>query len=490
MFNERLLLDKLKPKEFWENFAAVCKIPHPSGQEQKLCGFIKDFAENLGLETLVDEVGNLLVKKPATAGMEKRRGVILQAHLDMVPEKNEDIKHDFAVDPIKPYIDGDWVKAEGTTLGADDGFGIASIMAALQSKTLRHGPLEALFTVDEEVNFTGAYNIKPGLLSGEILLNLDSDIEGEITIGSAGGVFIDGIFAYNKIPVSQKAKTFMIKVHGLKGGHSSIEIDKPLANAIKVIGRLLYLAKQKFDLNLIALNSGSAYNAIARKAEALVAVAPEQVEELRHFIMAHRKFLAENFLELKDLAIELTSKPDQDWVMDPKNQEILLNIIYACPHGILGMSKDIPDLIETSANLAMIVTEENNFKISVFPRSAISFLLDNTANTISCLFKLAAVEVKLFNRYPAWQPKPALPIIELASQIYEKKFGIKPKITAIHGGLECGIFVIANPNLEMISIGTNIEQAHSPNERLSISSVNRYWEFLTALLANIPQKNS
>jgi dipeptidase D len=481
-------LSELQPKDFWENFAAICKIPHPSGKEAKLCWFIKNFSENLGLKTLVDEAGNLIVKKPATVGMENCKGVILQAHLDMVPQKNAEVEHDFAIDPIQPYVDGEWVKAKGTTLGADDGFGVASIMAVLQSETLKHGPLEALFTVDEEVGLSGAYALKPGILSGEILLNLDGEAEDELTIGSAGGIFIDGEFVYNKSAVPQNVQTLTIKVNGLKGGHSAVAIDKPIANAIKILGRLLWLSKRKFALNLIAIDGGTAYNAIPREASAVVTLDSEQYEAFKDFAAKHCGFLATNFVELQGLQIEVsTAGSTANFIIEPQDQEMLLNVLYACPHGIIGMSKSIPGLIETSTNLAMIKTDENSFKVSVMSRSAVEFLVDDMINTNTALFNLRGGRVKVSDKFPAWQPIPSLPIVELMTQIYTKKFGQKPKITATHAGLECGVFLLSYPNLQMVSFGPIVEDPHSPNERLNIKSVGKYWEFLTAVLENIPE---
>jgi dipeptidase D len=479
---------ELQPKEFWENFAAICQIPHPSGKEAQLRSFIKDFAEKLGLNTLVDEAGNLIVKKPATAGMENCQGVILQAHLDMVPQKNADVVHDFAVDPIQPYIDDGWVKAKGTTLGADDGFGLAAMMAILQSKTLKHGPIEALFTVDEEVGLTGAMELKPGLLAGEILFNLDSDIEGEITIGSAGGVFIDGEFSFSKIAVPANVNAFSIKVHGLKGGHSAVEIDKPMANAIKILGRLLWLSKEKFALNLVTIEGGNAYNAIPREAVAVVTVAAEQSDLFKKIVADHAAKLVKQFAELKDLKIELTANSLPNFMWEPKDQAKLLNLLYACPHGIIAMSKDIPGVIETSTNLAMVKTNDNNFKVSVFPRSAIEFMVEDLANTAAAFFKLAGGQVKFSDKFPSWQPVANAPIVELMAQVYAKNFGEKPKITATHGGTECGVLLLSYPNLQIVSFGPTVENAHSPNERLNIKTVKKYWELLIAVLANIPQK--
>lgn len=482
-------LTNLQPRIFWENFAAICQIPHVSKQEAKLCAYIKDFAERLGLKTLVDDAGNLIVKKPASSGMENCQGVILQAHLDMVGQKDKETAHDFSKDPIQAYVDGEWVRAKGTTLGADDGVGVAAIMAVLQDNTLKHGPIEALLTVDEETGLTGAYGLKAGLLDGKILLNLDSELEGEVIIGSAGGVFVDGEFSFKKISAPKDSQFFTIKVSGLEGGHSAVAIDKQMSNALKILGRILSLAKKEFEINLVSFDGGNAYNAIPREAQAEVAVAPSQVAKLKEFAESHRKFLVGQFAELNTLKIEIAAIDNKaGQVMEQQDQMKLLDFISICPHGVIGMSKVIPDLIETSTNLAIVKTDTSTIKISAFPRSAIEFFVDDVANSIASLLRAIGAQAKLSDKFPSWQPNPENLIAKLASEVYAKKFGKKLKIAATHAGLECGIFLQPYPELQIISFGPTMENVHSPSERVNIKSCANFWEFLVSILESVPGK--
>jgi dipeptidase D len=470
-------IEQLQPKEFWENFAAICKIPHPSGNEVQLCNFIKKFAEDLGLEVSVDAVGNLFVKKLATSGMEDRPIVVLQAHLDMVSQKNSEVAHDFDKDPLQIYVDSGWVKAQGTTLGADDGVGLAAIMTILQSKTLKHGPLEVVLTVDEEVNFTGVNAIKPGDLAGRILLNLDADHDDEITIGSGGGIFIEGNLAFEKVKVPKNVQAFILTASGLKGGHSALEIDKASANAIKIVNRIIWLCRQKFDLNLVKFDAGSAYNATPRDASAVVLVANDDLEEFKKFLREQSEFL-----------IELSATIMPDLMPEQKAQASLINLLYAIPNGVIEMSKVIAGLIETSNNLAMVETKNNSFKVCSFPRSSVESTVDEMINIFTALFAMVNGQVNFFARVPAWQPNPNSLLVKLLEDVYTNKFGEKPKIIATHAGTECGVFLASYPDMQIVSIGPNIENCHSPDERLSVESVAKYWEFLVAILENIPKK--
>lgn len=482
-------LSNLEPKAVWENFEKICNIPHPSKKEEKIIAFMKKFGEDLGLKTMVDEVGNVIIKKPATPGYENRKGIILQCHLDMVPQKNSDKVHDFEKDPIEPIIVSDKVKANGTTLGADNGIGVASVMTILQSKDLPHGPIEALFTVDEETGMTGAFGLKPGLLDGDILLNLDSEDEGEIYIGCAGGMDANITYTYNEENVPIDSTTYKLSLTGLKGGHSGIDINIGRANAIKLMNRFLKYANKKFHIRIVNFDGGGLRNAIPRETFVTLTV-PHEVEN--DFITAVKEFetIFRNEYANTDPDIKFTAQKTEkaSKVIDNFTQMNLIHGVYACPNGVIRMSNAMPDLVETSNNLASIKMENGTIKISCLLRSSVDSAKKDLAEAIESAFVPCGAKVEFDNGYPGWNPNINSPILKKASEIYHTKFGKNPAIKAIHAGLECGLLAGIYPNLDMISFGPTIRYPHSPDEEVHIESVQKFWNFLIEILKNAPEK--
>lgn len=476
----------LQPKVLWKHFVQICQIPHPSKKEEKIVKFIQQFGQNLNLETIVDKVGNILIRKPATPGMENHKGVILQGHLDMVPQKANHSKHDFEKDPIQAYIDGEWVKAKETTLGADNGIGIAAIMAILESKDINHGPIEALFTIDEEVGMTGSSAFKPGILQGDILLNLDSEEEGVLFIGCAGGIFTDVKFNYTEMPVPANTAAFKIDVSGLKGGHSGAEINLGRGNANKIINRLLWHASKKYQIGLAKIDGGNMHNSIPRDAFAIVTLPNENKNDFIKFVNGFTETIE---LELGDadpdikIAVDTTTLPNS--IIEEQSQNKLLNAIYGCPNGVLKMSADVPNFVETSTNLARVYLENGTLEISNFPRSSVSSLTRDTANMIASIFELIGAKISNSSEFPSWQPDPNSSILDIMKNVYQKKFGKPAEIKVLHAGLECSLLKHLYPNLDMISFGPAIIYAHSPDERVNIKSVSNFWDLLIETLKNI-----
>lgn len=479
-------LSNLQPQSLWKHFAQICQIPHPSKNEEKIVKFIQQFSQNLGLETIVDKVGNIIIRKSATPGMEDRKCVILQAHLDMVPQKNNHSKHDFEKDPIQAYIEGEWVTAKETTLGADNGIGIAAIMAILEAKDLAHGPIEVLFTVDEEVGMTGAFALKPGILQGDILLNLDSEEEGVLFIGCAGGAFTDVKLKYTKVPVPTNATAFEINISGLKGGHSGAEINLGRGNANKIINRLLWHATKNYQLGLAKIDSGGLHNSIPREASAIAVLPNKKKDEFIKFVDEFTKIIK---LELgnvdPDIKIEVIATTLPDSLIDEQTQHKLLNAIYGCPNGVLGMSKDVPDFVETSTNLARVYSENGIIEIANFPRSSVESLIKNTINMIVSIFELIDAEISNYSEFPSWKPDPNSYILTLMKKVYQKKFAKEAEIKVLHAGLECSLLKHLYPNLDTISFGPTIIYAHSPDEKVNIKSVANFWNLLIETLKNI-----
>lgn len=477
------VFNNLEPQLLWSYFDEIRQVPRPSKKEGKMIAYLKATGEKLGLDTTVDDAGNVIIRKSAAAGKESVPTVILQAHMDMVCEKNNDVTHNFETDPIDVYVEDNWVKAKGTTLGADNGIGIAAALAILASDDLSHGAIECLFTVDEETGLTGAAALQPGTLKGSILLNLDSEEDGEIFIGCAGG--IDTVATLSFTPAMAPINYFWarIAVSGLKGGHSGDDIEKGLGNANKILTRFLWQQARKNDLRLVSFDGGNLRNAIAREAHAFIGIPFDQKEQLR---IDFNQFTAdiEDELSLKepDIRLELESDNAPAIVMDKKTSEALLNALYACPHGVLRMSDEMPGLVETSTNLASVKFDGNNILVTTSQRSSIDSAKHDAAAMVNSVFSLAGATVKHGEGYPGWKPNPNSPIVNVTAKAYEKLFGVKPHVRAIHAGLECGLFLEKYPHWDMVSFGPTIRGAHSPSERLDVIATQRFWELLLEVL--------
>ncbi len=475
----------IEPQIVWKNFSALNAVPRPSKKEERVIEFIKNFGENLGLPTSVDEVGNVIIKKPATAGMEDRKSIILQSHLDMVHQKNSDVNFDFETQGIQMEIDGDWLKAKGTTLGADNGLGVAAIMSILESSDIPHPALEALFTIDEETGMTGALGLKPGQLSGEILLNLDTEEDDEIDIGCAGG--IDVTASQNYTLQDSNGSIVKITVKGLQGGHSGMDIHKGFGNANVILGRLLYSGIEKENIQLITVDGGSLRNAIPREAFAIVSVrnAPEFINQAT---VLKAEILEEfNTIE-KDLHIEIENFSSEEKAISEKDSKKIILSLKAAHNGVYRMSPDVADLVETSNNIARVELKNGDLKILCLSRSSVDSTKFAVAEQLKSVFELADLKVEFSGSYPGWKPKPGSEIVKLMEKIYEKDFGEKPMVVACHAGLECGIIGANYPKMEMVSFGPTIRGAHSPDEKANIPSAQKFWKFLKEILAEIPKK--
>ncbi|MDO8927908.1 MAG: aminoacyl-histidine dipeptidase [Bacteroidota bacterium] len=484
-------ISKLTPVEIWENFYELTRIPRPSHHEEQVRKFIADFGKGLGLETIQDEAGNVIIRKPATAGMEKRNGVILQGHLDMVPQKNSDKGHDFTTDPIETIIDGEWVKANGTTLGSDNGIGVAAAMAVLASKDLAHGPIEGLFTATEETGMDGANNLKSGILKGEILINMDSEDEGELYVGCAGGEDAIVQFSFTEVPVPAESISFRLNVTGLKGGHSGLDIPLGRGNANKIFFRLLKETHKICGVRLASINGGNLRNAIPREAFGVITVPYEKADKLVGQIAGLTTIIKRELSATEPtLKIELSKIEMPASLIDEKTQINLTHAIVACPNGVIRMSDSMPGLVETSTNLA-IVKSDNTTKIvevSCLMRSSVDTARAELGSRMDSVFTLAGAKVTLKGGYPGWKPNMDSPILKTMQQVYNSKFGRIPEIKAIHAGLECGILGGTYPNWDMISFGPTIRFPHSPDEKVNIESVSKFWDFLVETLKNIPAK--
>ncbi len=484
-------ISKLTPVEVWENFYELTRIPRPSHHEEQVRKFIADFGKGLGLETIQDEAGNVIIRKPATAGMEKRKGVILQGHLDMVPQKNSDKDHDFEKDPIETIIDGEWVRANGTTLGSDNGIGVAAAMAVLASKELVHGPIEALFTATEETGMDGANNLKSGILKGDILINMDSEDEGELYVGCAGGEDAIVQFKFTEVPVPAESISFRLNVTGLKGGHSGLDIPLGRGNANKIFFRLLKETYKTCGVRLASINGGNLRNAIPREAFGVITVPYEKADKLVGQIAGLTTIIKRELSATEPtLKIELSKIEMPASLIDENTQINLTHAIVACPNGVIRMSDSMPGLVETSTNLA-IVKSDNATKIievSCLMRSSVDTARAELGSRMDSVFTLAGAKVTLKGGYPGWKPNMDSPILKTMQQVYNSKFGRIPEIKAIHAGLECGILGGTYPSWDMISFGPTIRFPHSPDEKVNIESVGKFWDFLVETLKSIPAK--
>lgn len=482
----------LEPKIVWNYFYDITQIPRPSKKEERIIAYLLDFAKEHNLEAKKDKAGNVLITKNATPGKENVQTVILQSHVDMVCEKNSDVTHDFDNDPIETIIDGDWVRANGTTLGADNGIGVAAQLAVLASNDFEHGKIEALFTVDEETGLTGANSLQPDFFTGGILMNLDTEEEGEIYIGCAGGKGTKAYFKYKEKEAPKKYFWFKIQVKGLRGGHSGSDIDKGLGNANKILNRFLHsLMRKKYGMVLSEIGGGNLHNAIAREAYAVVGVKEKYKEDMR---VKLNVFLSQVQNEYKktdpNLDIQLESVQMPSKIINKGAAEKLLQAIYAVPHGVIGMSFDIDGLVETSTNLASVKMLDNHaIEVGTSQRSSVESRKHDIVNMVSTVFDLAGAKKIVNNEgYPGWEPNPNSEILKLAKAEYKKLYNKNAKVKAIHAGLECGLFLEKYPHLDMISIGPDMTDVHSPDEKVKISSVKKWWDYLVKILENIPEQ--
>lgn len=480
---------QLKPASVFHYFDEVCQVPRPSKHEEKIRAYLLAFAEKHSLEVKTDEAGNVLIKKPATPGMESLKTVILQSHIDMVCEKNGDVEHDFLNDPIQTYVDGEWLKAKGTTLGADNGIGIATQLAVLAADDIQHGPVECLFTVDEETGLTGAFALKEGFMEGDILINLDSEDEGELFIGCAGGANTTAEFAYQTIDAPQDYFFFRVAIKGLSGGHSGDDINKNRANANKLLVRFLTQLQAKYDFYLCHIDGGNLHNAIPREAEALCAVPMKYKEPVRIDMNIYTAEIENEYSVTEpNLRTELSSESPVAKAIDRQVVKNLLKSVYAVHNGVYAMSQDMEGLVETSSNLASIKMEEGCIRIVTSQRSSILSSRQDMSEMIRSAFELGGAKVTTGDGYPGWKPNPSSDILRVAVESYKRLFGVEPKVKAIHAGLECGLFLEKYPSLDMFSTGPTLRGVHSPDERMHIPSVDKFWQHLLDVLAHVPQK--
>lgn len=482
-------LNQLQPERLWHYFGEVLKIPRPSKKEEKIIAWLMDFGKAHLLETHRDNVGNIVIRKPGTPGFENAPSVCLQGHVDMVCEKDSDIEHDFEKDPIDAYIEDGWVKARGTTLGADNGIAVATMLAILEAKDIQHGPLECLFTVDEETGLTGAFGLDPSLLKSRILLNLDSEDDGEFFIGCAGGkdTVIEMPIVREAVP--QGYQSFKVKISGLTGGHSGDDIHKNRGNANKILNRYLWEASSRFGIRLSTFEGGNLRNAIAREATGVFIILPEKIEALRNYTDSFIKLIRYEFRVTEPgLKIELAESSKPEFIISQATQDNLLNSIYACPHGVIAWSQDIPNFVETSTNLASVKMHNGFFRIATSQRSSVESAKEDICQMVASVFALTGARITHSDGYPGWTPNPNSPVMELSVQSYESLFGQKPVVRAIHAGLECGLIGDKYPGMDMISYGPTIRNPHSPGEKLEIATVEKFWVLTLDLLMKIAKQ--
>lgn len=480
---------QLAPQNVWRNFYSLTRIPRPSGQMEEITAFLIKFGKDLGLESFVDEIGNVIIRKPATPGMENRKGVILQAHMDMVPQKNNDTVHDFSKDPIETYVDGDWLKAKGTTLGADNGLGVAAIMAVLEATDLKHGPLEALITKDEETGMVGAFGLKADTLQGEILLNLDSEDEGELYIGCAGGIDFNAMLEYKEeaAPADWTARKITLK--GLRGGHSGLEINCGHGNANKLLARVLYDVLVDFDSQLASFEGGNMRNAIPREAHATLVFNAGDTDGLEEYIKEFETRLNAEYAPIESgitLTVESVDMPAT--VVPEEIQDNMINALLACQNGVMRMIPTVPDTVETSSNLAIVLIGGGKAEVRILARSSCDTMKEFLTDSLTACFAMAGMKVELSGNYSGWQPNVNSPILHAMKLSYEKQFGVAPAVKVIHAGLECGIIGANCPGLDMISFGPTLRSPHSPDERALIPTVQKFYDFLVATLEQTPLK--
>ena len=480
---------KLEPMTVWKYFYDITRIPHPSKKEKEIIEFMVQFGKDNDLETIVDEIGNVVIRKPATEGMENRKGVILQAHLDMVPQKNSDKEHDFEKDPIDTIIDGDWVRADGTTLGADNGIGVAAAMSVLASDNLRHGPLEALFTVDEETGMTGVFGLKNDLLKGDILLNLDSEDDDELCVGCAGGIDISAAMEYGEEEPPSGMLAYRIEAKGLRGGHSGVDIALGRANSNKLMFRFLMQAETDFGIILAEAGGGNLRNAIPRESYSVLLVKSGQAEDFEKFVRDYEQMYREEFIDTEPELVFSAEKCEMPGkVMNGKDQYRIIRSVFACPNGVQRMSQAVKDLVETSNNMAIVKCEGGTFEVHNLCRSSVDTSKEATAWKIAAVFQLIDAKISMSDGYPGWKPNMNSAILGIMTDVYSRMFGEKPEVKAIHAGLECAIIGGTYPALDMISFGPTILHPHSPDEKVNIPSVKKFYDLLCQVLEEVPLK--
>jgi dipeptidase D len=483
------VLGHLKPELVWNHFEEICKYPRPSKKEEKIAAHIVSVGKKLGLETIQDKYGSILIRKPATPGFENRKTVVLQSHIDMVCEKNRGVEHDFDNDPIQPFIDGEWVKAKGTTLGADNGIGVAAALAVLESKDIKHGPIEALFTLDEETGLTGANSLKKNWMKADILINMDSEEEGSLYIGCSGGLNTRATFKVKPEKAPKNHSAFEVKVIGLKGGHSGLEIQVGRGNAVKILVRLLYSYGKENIYHLAGIEGGNKHNAIPREAFAKVLIPKKDEKVFKKLINKFNETVKAEFETLEpDLKVSVEKIKGVDKVFNSKLQKNLINALYAVPHGVIKMSPDIPDLVETSTNLAVVTTEGKHVNIITTQRSSVASEISDIRNMVSAAFELAGAELFYNDGYPGWKPDVNSEILNVFKKAFSDLYGKEPEVKAIHAGLECGIIKEKYPDMDMISFGPTMFGVHSPDERLKIDTIPKFWEQLVKVLEIVPVK--
>lgn len=477
----------LKPALLWQCFDEITKVPRPSCHEEKIREYLLEFAKKHGIESKTDKVGNVVLKKPATKGYESAPTVVLQVHMDMVAEKNGDVEHDFLNDPIQTYIDGDWVKAKGTTLGADNGIGVAAALAVMADDSLQHGPVEALFTVNEEIGLEGAQNLGEGMIDGSVLINLDSEDDGEIFVGCAGGIDTTAVFTYKRSFAPENFSYFKIKVSGLLGGHSGGDIHIGRANANKLVARFIWNCSQKWDIEVSTIKGGNLRNAIPREAEAVFGVHSDHAAEIAKYMEIFANEIKNEFKGIEpsmDLRVESVDRPE--YCIDSNTSLALVRALYSAPHGVVSMSRDIENLVETSTNLAAVKMEGyDKIKVTTSQRSSVESRKNDIAGQVEAHFQLAGAKISHSDGYPGWAPNMNSPIMKISAEAYEELFGVKPAIKAIHAGLECGLFLANNPGLDMVSIGPTMTGVHSPDEKLLIPTVDKFWKHLVLMLEKV-----
>ena len=479
----------LEPKALWNNFYSLTQIPRPSGKKEEIGKFLVEFGQKLGLETLQDETGNVLVRKPATPGMEDRKAVVLQSHMDMVPQKNSNVDHNFEKDPIDAFVDGEWVRANNTTLGADNGIGVAAAMTILQSTDIPHPAIEMFITVDEETGMFGAFGLQPGFLKGDILINMDSEDEGELYVGCAGGLDANITFRYSEVEVPEGDVAFKLSLTGLKGGHSGVDINLQRANANKLMFRFLKNAVAEHEARLCCIEGGNLRNAIPREAFAVVTVPAGNEDDLLETVADFETLFTEEFSGVEEGISFKAERTDRiKGLMPEEIQDDLINAVTACPNGVYRFIPEVPEVVETSNNVAIVKSNGETVEVKCLIRSSVESRKEELASMIESTFTLAGAKVEFSGAYPGWKPNLESPILKEMIKVYETNYGKTPKIMIIHAGLECGILGTHYPEMDMISFGPTIRFPHSPDEKVNIETVQKFWDYLQKTLAEIPKK--
>lgn len=482
-------IKNLKPECIWRNFDALTQVPRPSGHLEKVQQFLLDFAKNTGVEAFKDEAGNIVMRKPATPGMENRKTVILQAHMDMVPQKEKTSTHNFETDPIRTYIDGEWVRAKGTTLGADDGLGVAAIMAVMEAKDLKHGPIEALITADEETGMYGANGLPGGELEGEILLNLDTEQEGELIIGSAGGVDITATLDYQEAESDKTDAAVKITIKGLKGGHSGLEICEGRGNANKMMVRIVREAIAEDEACLASWHGGNMRNAIPREAEVVLTLPKENVEDLKAIVAEYKETFNNEYKGIEsDIEVVAEDVALPEMIVPQEIQDNLVDAIYAAHNGVWRYIPTMPEIVETSSNLAIVDIDGGKAAIKILARSSSETMKEDLSTSLESCFNMAGMKVEFSGAYGGWDPNTDSELIKVMRNIYKNLFNEEPTVQVVHAGLECSIILSKYPGLDICSFGPTLLSPHTPTERAHWPSTTKFWDLLVKTLEEIPAK--